>query len=238
MNIVITMGGLGSRFQKAGYTVPKYQIEVKGKTLFAWSMISMDAFKKETFIFLVRKEDNATSFIENECNRIGIPNYKIIELDRLTKGQAETASLAIPYCDKDKPIFIYNIDTYVEAGQMTDDIIIGDGFIPCFKAEGDHWSFVKLDSNGNAIEVREKTRISDYCTIGAYYFRTAQLYQEIYDKLYVKSEYLEHGEQYIAPMYNWMIQHEMNVRIQDIEPKYVHVLGTPEEVEVFKKLKI
>lgn len=67
MNIVITMGGLGSRFQKAGYTVPKYQIEVKGKTLFEWSMISMDAFKKETFIFLVRKEDNAISFIENEC---------------------------------------------------------------------------------------------------------------------------------------------------------------------------
>jgi len=47
MNIVITMGGLGFRFQKAGYTVPKYQIEVKGKTLFEWSMISMDAFKKE-----------------------------------------------------------------------------------------------------------------------------------------------------------------------------------------------
>lgn len=237
MNIVITMGGLGSRFQKAGYSVPKYQIEVKGKTLFEWSMISMDAFKKETFIFLVRKEDNATSFIENECVKIGIRNYKIIELDGLTKGQAETASLAIPYCDENKPIFIYNIDTYVEAGQMTDDTIIGDGFIPCFKADGDHWSFVKLDTNGNATEVREKTRISDNCTIGAYYFRTAKLYQEIYDELYVKSGYLEHGEQYIAPMYNWMIQHGMNVRIQDIDSKYVHVLGTPEEVEIFKKFK-
>lgn len=35
-----------------------------------------------------------------------------------------------------------------------------------------------------------------------------------------------------------MIQHGMNVRIQDIEPKYVHVLGTPDEVEVFKKIEI
>lgn len=58
---------------------------------------------------------------------------------------------------------------------MTHDIIIGDGFIPYFKAEGNHWSFVKLDTHGNAIEVREKTRISDYCTIRTYYFRTAQL---------------------------------------------------------------
>ena len=34
MTIVITMAGLGSRFRKAGYTVPKYQIEVNGHTLF------------------------------------------------------------------------------------------------------------------------------------------------------------------------------------------------------------
>ena len=36
IDIVITMGGLGSRFRKAGYTVPKYMIEAKGKTLFEW----------------------------------------------------------------------------------------------------------------------------------------------------------------------------------------------------------
>ena len=42
IDVVITMGGLGSRFRKAGYTVPKYMIEAKGKTLFEWSMISLD----------------------------------------------------------------------------------------------------------------------------------------------------------------------------------------------------
>lgn len=32
LDIVVTMGGLGSRFRDAGYTVPKYMIEVRGKT--------------------------------------------------------------------------------------------------------------------------------------------------------------------------------------------------------------
>lgn len=32
----------------------------------------------------------------------------------------------------------------------------GDGSIPCFKAEGNHWSFVKTDNLGNVIEVQEK----------------------------------------------------------------------------------
>ena len=34
LDIVITMGGLGSRFRKMGYNLPKYMIEAKGKTLF------------------------------------------------------------------------------------------------------------------------------------------------------------------------------------------------------------
>lgn len=235
INIVITMGGLGSRFRKAGYMTPKYEIEVRGKTLFNWSMTSLEAFKENPFYFLVRKEDNAENFIKGQCKQLGIQDFEIIQLDHLTKGQAETAMLASKYWDKNNPLFIYNIDTYVEAGQMRPGIISGYGFIPCFHAEGNHWSFVKLDDCGNAIEVREKTRISDNCSIGAYYFQTARLYEKIYNSLYKTQNYSEHGEQYIAPMYNEMINMGLNVKIQDIEPKYVHVLGTPEEVETFKK---
>ncbi len=93
MNIVITMAGLGLRFREAGYTVPKYQIEVKGKTLFKWSMSSLENFFGEPFIFIVRREDNATNFIQATCNKMGI-NAKIIQLEKLTRGQAETAMFA------------------------------------------------------------------------------------------------------------------------------------------------
>ena len=95
---------------------------------------------------------------------------KIVELDHMTDGQATTCMLAIPYCDEDDSIMVYNIDTYVESNEMKYANISGDGHIPCFHADGDHWSFVKLDSNGKAVEVREKKRISDNCTLGAYYF--------------------------------------------------------------------
>ena len=57
MTIVITMAGLGSRFAKAGYTVPKYMIEAHGKTLFDWSMESLKGYNTEDtqYIFIVRK---------------------------------------------------------------------------------------------------------------------------------------------------------------------------------------
>lgn len=237
MTIVITMAGLGSRFKKAGYEMPKYMIEAHGKTLFDWSMESLKGYEsKDTeYIFIVRKEDKAEEFILSHCKLAGITGARVVEIDKLTDGQATTAMLAAPYWKKDSELMIYNIDTYVESYELKTEDIAGDGYIPCFHAEGDHWSFVKLDENGNASEVREKVRISDNCTLGAYYFRTCELYERLYQEYYSTEEKLEKGEKYVAPLYNYMIEKGMEVRISIIDYGKVHVLGTPEELEVFKR---
>jgi len=240
MNIIITMAGVGSRFKKVGYTVPKYMIEVKGKTLFEWSMLSLSDFNRQEnvkYIFIVRKEDDSKQFISNEAIKMGISNFNILEIEYLTDGQATSALLAQKYWDENDEMIVYNIDTYVEADVMKYSDIQGDGFIPCFKAPGNHWSFVSLDEKGKAIEVREKERISDNCTIGLYYFKSCKLYKEIYNEYYKDNKNLEKNEKYIAPLYNYMIQKGMEVRISDLPFEKVHVLGTPEEVETFKNQK-
>lgn len=237
MTVVITMAGLGSRFREAGYHVPKYMIEAKGKTLFEWSMDSLLDYTPHVsrFVFVVRKEDDSFGFIREKCRQYGIENIKIVEIDRLTDGQATTCMLAIPFCQQDLPILVYNIDTYVESYAMKYSDISGDGHIPCFHAAGDHWSFVKLGATGKAIEVREKKRISDNCTIGAYYFSSARLYQQLYEKYYTDCCRMERNEKYIAPLYNFMIEKGMDVTINIIPAEKVHVLGTPEELQVFMK---
>lgn len=235
MTIVITMAGLGSRFKKAGFNVPKYMIEAHGKTLFEWSMESLADFANQDneYIFIVRKEDNASAFIQSTCKSMNIEQVKVVEIDYLTDGQATTAMLGAKYWDKESSLMIYNIDTYVEAGQMQESQIAGDGFIPCFHAEGDHWSFVKLDENGKAVEVREKQRISDNCTLGAYYFKSCGLYEDLYQEYYTSDAVLEKGEKYVAPLYNYLIEKGGDVRISIVDYDKVHVLGTPEELQIF-----
>lgn len=240
MEIVITMAGLGMRFRNAGYKVPKYMIEAKGRTLFEWSMESLKGYGDDnTYYFIVRKEDGSGDFIKSACDRIGIKSYKLIELDHETDGQATTALLAKEFWDRESELLIYNIDTYVEAYEMNREELCGDGFIPCFKAEGDHWSFVKLSENGDAVEVREKQRISDHCTLGAYYFKSCALYEELYREYYeenkgaVSREEAARKERYVAPLYNYLISKGGIVRISDVDAKRVHVLGTPEELQVF-----
>ena len=240
MTVIITMAGLGSRFRKAGYNCPKYMIEAKGKTLFDWSMDSLVGYNKNVskYVFVVRKEDNSEKFIREHMANYGISNIEIIGIDYLTDGQATTCMLAIPYCNPDEEIMVYNIDTYVEPNEMKYEDISGDGHIPCFHADGDHWSFAKLDENGNVIEVREKQRISDNCTLGAYYFKSARLYKKLYEEYYADDSKMEKNEKYIAPLYNYMIEKGMKVTISIVDAEKVHVLGTPEELTVFIKKEV
>lgn len=235
MTVIITMAGLGSRFRKVGYKCPKYMIEAKGKTLFEWSMDSLVEYNKyvSKYVFVVRKEDNSTEFIHEKCKKYNIENVEIVELEDMTDGQATTCMLAMPCCNLDDSIMVYNIDTYVEPYELKYEDISGDGYIPCFHALGDHWSFAKLDDKGNVIEVREKERISDNCTLGAYYFSSAKLYEKLYSEYYKDDNNMEKNEKYIAPLYNYMIKKGMKVTISIVDEKKVHVLGTPEELKEF-----
>ncbi|MEG2661094.1 MAG: hypothetical protein RR978_10320, partial [Oscillospiraceae bacterium] len=86
-----------------------------------------------------------------------------------------------------------------------------------------------------AAEVREKLRISDHCTLGAYYFKSCALYENLYNEYYSSNENLEKGEKYVAPLYNYLISKGGLVYISDVMPQTVHVLGTPEELDDFLK---
>lgn len=237
MNIIITMAGAGSRFRDAGYSLPKYQIEAHGKTLFAWSLLSLKDYLPHAnrVVFLVRAEDHAAEFILAQAETLGIHQPVIVELDYLTDGQATTALLGTQRCIAGEPVMIYNIDTYIEPGELRFEQIRGAGFIPCFLAEGTHWSFVRLDEEGRAVEVAEKRRISGNCSLGAYYFASVALFQDAYDRLY-GAGWDGAREKYIAPMYNLLIQDGGEVFLSLVEPSRVHVLGTPEELNAFLAL--
>lgn len=237
IDIVITMGGLGSRFREAGYNMPKYMIEAKGKTLFEWSLMSLRGYESEIsqYIFVVMQDRKISveNFIKEKCVQMGIANYRIVLLDTLTDGQATTVMMAEPYWNPEHALLIYNIDTYVEAGQLNSMQLRGDGFIPCFYAEGDQWSFVRLDEEGRAVEIREKERISDHCTLGAYYFKTCRLYAVLYRDYYEGNQHLVRGEKYVAPLYNALLSRGGEIYICDIPSEKVHVLGTPEDLQLF-----
>ncbi len=235
--IVITMAGRGSRFYQAGYTVPKYQIEAHGHSLFYWSMLSLRHFinADSRLVFVCLKENHSGDYVHNQCAALGIADVEIFELDALTDGQATSAYLSRGLWRDDGPLIIYNIDTYVEPDALQPDAIRAgaDGWVPCFQVPGTHWSFVKLGDDGWATEVVEKRRISDYASIGLYWFARGADYVAAYERYFADAANLVGGERYVAPLYQQLLHDGKKIAIADLDPARVHVLGTPAELADF-----
>lgn len=234
------MAGFGRRFLEAGYTVPKYRIEAHGRSLFAWSMRSLSQFiaNGSRFVFVVRAADEAADFIATEAAALGIADWAIVELDRPTDGQATTAMLAGPAVSvRSGPMLIYNIDTFVQPRSLPLSAVRGDGWIPCFEAPGDHWSFAAEGPDGRVLEVREKVRISPHATIGLYWFSSFDLYAEAYCGHYGRGAF-EAGERYVAPLYNHLIAADRLVYVHEVPFEAVIPLGLPSEVERFRRMPL
>lgn len=235
-NAIITMAGFGRRFLDAGYTVPKYQIVAHGRSLFNWSMSSLRSVitAGAKFTFVMRAADHAKDFVLAEADALGIVQSTVVELDAPTDGQATTAMLARPQlAEPNEPMLIYNIDTFVHPSALPAHAVRGDGWIPCFAAEGDHWSFAALDEAGRVREVREKKRISPHATIGLYYFSSFELYERTYTKHYQNPANVEKSERYVAPIYNTLIAEGAPVFIHDVPLDAVIPLGVPDDVARF-----
>lgn len=235
MKVVITMAGAGSRFRKAGYNQPKHEIEVNGKSLFEWSMSSLEDLFYEDFIFIVRQGFYNKQNLEQLINKIGIKTYQIHELSELTSGQASTVMSAASLINDNDEIAIYNIDTYIEPMNILKaDMTNCDGHITVFNAPGDHWSFVAIDDSGNVTDVVEKKRISDYASVGFYYFAKFADFKNVYEK-YSEQIIADYSEVYIAPMYHYLLEQNKQITIKLIPYESVHALGTPVELESFKE---
>jgi dTDP-glucose pyrophosphorylase len=240
--IVITMAGRGSRFYQAGYTVPKYEIEVHGHSLFYWSMLSLKHFiaPDSRLVFVCLAENNSAAYVRAQCAALGIADVQIHELAELTDGQATSAYVSRQLWRPQAPLLIYNIDTYVEPDALRpQDIPAGaDGWIPCFQVPGEHWSFVKLGADGWATEVAEKRRISDYASIGLYWFASGDAYTAAYQHYFADPAHLVGGERYVAPLYQQLLRDGKRIAIADLAPQRVHVLGTPAELKVFEAARL
>ncbi|MGX2946965.1 glycosyltransferase family 2 protein [Enterococcus alishanensis] len=236
MKIIITMAGNGSRFKKAGYKGPKHELLAGNNSLFWWSIQSLKAFFEDEFYFIVRKNNFSKYKLETEIKNLGIKKFKIVVLQEETEGQASTVMSVDAMMDNSDAFLVFNIDTSIKSNYIKkEEIIQMSGSIPLFFTEGIHWSFAKIDEKTGLIsEVAEKRPISNWGSVGLYYFSNWYDYKTAYYKK--KHEIQEaYGEVYIAPLYNELIQQDKPIKPIILPKESFAVLGTPRELEEFKR---
>ena len=236
--IVIPMAGHSSRFLKAGYDLPKFMLTVKGATVFSHSVNSFkEYFETLPFLFIARDERNIREFLRIECEKLSITNHELVFLQKSTRGQSETVVKGLDQLkvSDDTPLTIFNIDTFRPKFRFpkNNQICSADGYLEVFKGSGDNWSYVRPVSGKSTkiIEVAEKKRISNLCCTGLYHFKRTGNFREAYNGKRVAKSKAEAKEEYVAPLYNYLIERGSNIHYQKVELKDVVFCGTPSEYE-------
>lgn len=235
MNIIIPMAGSGSRFKEKGYDLPKPLIDTKGKPMIQAVIENLNT--DANYIFILQKEHCEKWKLDSLLFSIK-PKCKIIKINKLTEGPACTALLAEKYL-KNSELIIVNCDQIIKDYntkylQEFAEINNADGVIGAFISSSKKNSYVKLDSNGEIIQIEEKIVISNIATNGLHYWKKSEDFVKSAKKM-IDNNHRYNNEFYIAPTYNYMVKDGKKVL-----PFFYNLhlpIGTPEDLEKYISFK-
>jgi len=235
MNIVLPMAGRGSRFKKAGYTVSKPFIDVNGTPMVIKVIknLKLEFNSSFNFIIICLKEDYVNHHL-NDLLKENFPdcNFKIVILDSLTEGAAQSVLSGKEYFDNTDPLLILNSDQLIEynPNRAFSELSLHDGGILCFDGKGPEWSYAKLDDEGYVTEVAEKIQISNCATAGYYYWNRGRDFIK-YAEHMISNNDRSKNEFYVAPVFNYAIQDKKRIVVHMVDK--IDQLGTPEYLQQY-----
>ena len=233
-NILIPMAGRGSRFEEQGYTDKKPFIDVNGKPMIQRVIenLNMEFDSNYEFIIICLQEDFDKYDFKIFDDIVGHTEYKVICLDDVTEGAAQTLLEAKDIIDNDTPMLSFNTDQMIDYNpeKMWEIAEQFDGYIPCFWGDSEDWSYARTLDNGYVQEVAEKKVISNNATAGYYYWSKGSDFVKYAEQM-IEQNSRSNGEFYVAPVYNWAIQDGKKIGICIVDE--IYELGTPEYLEEY-----
>ena len=232
-NILIPMAGLGSRFVKEGFKVPKQIINVKDKHLIDISLDCLD-YKDCNLIFVVRDEHVYNHHMDELLKKKFGDDITIVVLDKLTDGSVCSCLYAEDYINNDAPLIIHTLD--IEFRPVFDPHVMNeldaDGLILTFKSNSINYSYAQIDDDGYVIKTAEKKAISSNACVGIYGYKKGSDFCK-YAKEMIDKNLRTKNEFYISPLYNLLIEDGKKIVTDSVEK--MHIFGTPDEYNFYKE---
>ena len=231
-NILVPMAGLGSRFIKEGFKVPKQIINIKDKHLIDISLDCLN-YKDCNLIFVLRDEHVYNHHMDELLMKKFGDDISIVVLDQLTDGSVCSCLFAEQLIDNDDPLVIHTLD--IEFRPVFDPHVMetldADGLILTFKSNSTNYSYAQLDKDGNVIKTAEKKAISPNACVGIYGFKKGSDFCK-YAREMIERDLRTKNEFYISPLYNVLIEDGKKIVTEDVDK--MHIFGTPDEYHFYK----
>ncbi len=242
INLIMPMGGAGTRFANLGYECPKPLIEINKRHFFEYAADSVRKYCDVESITFVVLKDHVERFGIDKAIKEYAPDAVIIELDHVLNGAVLTSMRGAAAIENDLPLIFCDCDLmfrseslYAYADSSSDNGKYRnnelDGWLVTFSNSDGRFSYVKTDENGYVIETAEKKVISSRAVCGAYGFANRDLFIRYAEKYMDNCPY---NEYFMSGIYNIMI--EDGKKIGEFPTDHFLSFGTPEEYENAKEL--
>lgn len=247
------MAGKGSRFADAVHLNPEYKkpkplIIIKGKPMVVWAIKSLNAFKPKPsdLVFICRRDHEDQFKISQSLKDLFGGDIKIVLIDQITRGAAETVLKAKEFINTGEDIIVSDSDHYFDGSFLFEKVTNKDngtqGVIPVFRPpdKDPRWSFSLIEKKDVITAVGEKDKElaakGALANIGGYYFTHGNTFVREVEETIAENDLTgDQGKKefYVAPIYDRLIKKGMKI-VAAITPR-VWGLGTPKDVEFFEK---
>jgi dTDP-glucose pyrophosphorylase len=228
INLVMPMGGSGSRFSGHGFDLPKPLLLLKDKPFFWWAVQSIYKYIEcSNIIFVVLKEHVDKFQIDKNISAY-YPNAKFVYLEEVLKGPVFTCLKGAEVIDNELPVIFNDCDHLFYAPGLYDYYKNGgltyDGVLLTFKSSDPKFSYLEYNRNGFVKQTIEKQVISNDAICGAYCFKNREIFIKAAAE-YTKTE--DCNEYYMSGVYNTLIS--LGGKVKGINSDIHLSFGTPEE---------
>jgi NDP-sugar pyrophosphorylase family protein len=242
LTIVMPMAGLGSRFRDTGEERPKPLIDAGGTPMFLLALGSLAPLLPQSQVIAVVLAEHAASSGIKRALEDAHPGISVAEAPKLTGGALETCLLAAPLAKTPgAPLVVLDCDLTFDAPNwlqrlraLAEGKDSSDGLLLSFRSSEPCFSYAETRGD-RVVRTAEKQVISDRALIGAYGFRSADLFFSVARDIVSDDERVG-GEYYTSSAYNRMIRQGLTVGIADAERYWS--LGTPAQLARAKADKL
>ncbi|MBQ9549735.1 MAG: glycosyltransferase family 2 protein [Lachnospiraceae bacterium] len=242
INLIMPMGGAGTRFANLGYDSPKPLIDLNGRHFFEYAADSVrEHCDVESITFVVLREHIESFGIDKEVLKYA-PDAGIVVLDHVLNGAVLTCmrgadavnnDLPLIFCDCDLMFRSEKLYSYIDGREEGTGLKRGelDGWLLTFENSEGRFSYVRTDEKGFVTETREKEVISSRAVCGAYGFGNKELFISYAEKYMDNCPY---NEYFMSGIYNLMI--DEGKRIGEFPTDEFLSFGTPDEYEKAREI--
>lgn len=239
------MSGMSSRFSRSGYQLPKYLLNVDGKTVIQHIV---ELYPKDSeFIFIMNDKNAAETNILDVIERFNLPNSQTKVIPSHKLGPVYTVSHVFDWIDDEEQVVVNYCDfsiywnyqkfeEFINDTQCDGCVVCYTGFHPHMLGD-DNYAFCKTDKSNKILEVREKqpftnNKMNEFASAGNYYFRKGKYIKQYFRQMMDADSNLN-GEYYVSLIYNFLIKDGLSSLVYEV-PKMLQ-WGTPLDLDMYLK---